>query len=139
MKAILPARPGNLARALAAAVAAAAVAVLGFAGCSSKLEDKECTKLKIEAFDVVNKAQHCNNDVDCKGSFWPDCGKPLSAVNGEEIKKKEDAYYAGKCEEAKPDCKDTTPIYCKQGLCTRKEKGAPENPGGTAPGDIIIK
>jgi hypothetical protein len=123
----------------AAAVLLAAIAALGFAGCSSKMEEKECTKLKIEAFDVLNKPQHCNGDADCNASDWPDCAKPLSAANGAEVKKRSDAYFAGKCEEAKPACTDQTPVYCKQGLCTRKEKGSPENPGGTAPGDIIIK
>lgn len=138
MKAMVPARPGNLVRTVTAAALCLAAAVLGSAGCSGKLDDKECTKLKIESFDVLNKAQHCNTDVDCKMSFWPDCGKPLSSVSSDEIKKKEDAYYTGKCEEAKTDCKDTTAIYCKQGLCARKEKGS-ESPAGTAPGDVIVK
>lgn len=123
----------------AAALSLALAALFGSAGCSSKMEEKDCTKLKIESFDLVNKAQHCNTDTDCRGSVWPDCAKPLSDANATEIKKRADAYYAGQCEEKKLDCKDDTPIYCKQGLCTRKEKGSAENPGGTAPGDIIVK
>lgn len=107
-----------------ASLALAAAAVLGSAGCSSKMEEKECTKLKIESFDILNKAQHCNTDTDCKGSVWPDCAKPLSEASSGEIKKRMDAYFTGQCEEKKPECKDETPIYCKQGLCTRKEKGA---------------
>ncbi|MEZ4302724.1 MAG: hypothetical protein R3B70_47815 [Polyangiaceae bacterium] len=102
----------------------AASALIGLAGCGSKMEEKECTKLKIEAFDLLNKAQHCNNDSDCNGSDWPDCQKPISAANTEEIQKKRDAYFTGQCEEQKPVCSDTTPVYCKQGLCVRKEKGA---------------
>ncbi len=128
----------RLARTAALAVVFGALALVGFSGCSSKMEEKECTALKIQSFDILNKAQHCNNDTDCKGSFWPDCQKPLSSTNAAEIKPKEDAYFAGKCEEVKPDCKDTTPIYCKQGLCVRKEKGAPESAGDTPPGDIIV-
>ncbi len=107
------------------------------AGCSSKMEEKDCTKLKIEAFDLVNKPQHCNTDTDCKGSVWPDCAKPLSEANATEIKKRSDAYYTGQCEEKKLDCKDETPIYCKQGLCTRKEKGAA--PAGAAPTSELVR
>lgn len=131
-------RSPRLIRTAATAFAFAALALACFAGCGSKLEEKECTKLKIESFDIVNKAQHCNTDVDCRGSVWPDCAKPLSQVNSDEIKKKQEAFFTGKCEEAKPDCKDTTAIYCKQGLCTRKEKGTPESAGDTPPGDIIV-
>lgn len=138
MKESLVTRSRLLPRAAAAAFLGALFA-LGFAGCSSKMEEKECTKLKIESFDILNKAQHCNTDADCSPSTWPDCSKPLSEVNNTEIKKKSEAYFTGKCEETKPACTDTTPVYCKQGLCTRKEKGMPENPGGTAPGDIIVK
>jgi hypothetical protein len=138
MKESLVPRSRLLHRAAAAALLGAA-ALVASAGCSSKMEEKECTKLKIEAFDILNKAQHCNTDADCSPSTWPDCAKPLSEANSTEIKKKSEAYFTGTCEETKPACTDTTPVYCKQGLCTRKEKGAPENPGGTAPGDIIIK
>lgn len=138
MKESLVTRSRLLPRAAAAAFLGAIFA-LGFSGCSSKMEEKECTKLKIESFDILNKAQHCNTDADCSPSTWPDCAKPLSEVNNAEIKKKSEAYFTGKCEETKPACTDTTPVYCKQGLCTRKEKGMPENPGGTAPGDIIVK
>ncbi len=134
----MPPTDKRLVRALTLTLAGAALALLGAAGCSSKMEEKECTALKIQSFEVLNKAQHCNNDTDCKGSFWPDCQKPLSAANATEIKAKEDAYFAGKCEEAKPECKDTTPIYCKQGLCVRKEKGTPESAGATPPGDIVV-
>ena len=131
-------RPQRFVRAASCVSVFAAALVLSFAGCSGKLDDKECTKLKIESFDVLNKAQHCNNDTDCRGSFWPDCDKPLSNQNSEEVKKNADAYFNGKCEETKPECKDTTPIYCKQGLCVRKEKGAAE-PGGAAPSDIVVQ
>lgn len=134
----LAARSRLLPRA-AAALLLAACGLVASAGCSSKMDDKECTKLKIEAFDILNKAQHCNTDADCSPSTWPDCAKPLSEASATEIKKRSEPYFNGKCEESKPACTDTTPVYCKQGLCVRKEKGAPENPGGTAPGDIIIK
>lgn len=137
MKPMLPRSP-RLARSLALATLFAAAALAGFSGCGSKMEEKECTKLKIESFDVLNKAQHCNNDTDCRGSTWPDCQKPLSSTNAAEIKPKEEAYFKGQCEEKKPDCTDTTPVYCKQGLCVRKEKGTPESAGETPPGDIVV-
>lgn len=117
----------------AASLLLGAVFALGFAGCSGKMDDKECTKLKIEAFDLLNKAQHCNTDADCSPSTWPDCSKPLSDATSTEIKKKSDAYFTGKCEETKPSCTDTTPIYCKQGLCVRKEKGAEAPAAAPAP------
>lgn len=123
-------RSSTLSRTAAVTLLGALSMVGFFAGCGSKMEEKECTKLKIEAFDLLNKAQHCNTDADCNGSDWPDCQKPLSSANGEEIKKKRDAYFTGKCEEQKPACTDTTPIYCKQGLCVRKEKGADPAGGG---------
>ena len=134
----MPTRSLRTPRSLAALAALAAAALVIFPSCSGKMDEKDCTKLKIESFDILNKPQHCNTDVDCKGSVWPDCAKPLSQVNSDEIKKKQDPYFTGKCEETKPDCKDTTPIYCKQGLCTRKEKGTPESAGDTPPGDIIV-
>ena len=132
-------RSNPLVRIAALSLASAVLSLAAFSGCSSKMEEKECTALKIQAFDILNKAQHCNNDTDCKGSAWPDCQKPLSSTNAAEIKPKQDAYFGGKCEEAVAACSDTTPIYCKQGLCVRKEKGAPDSAGGTAPGDIIVK
>lgn len=137
MKPMLPRSP-RLPRTFAFALIAAVCALAGFSGCSSKMEEKDCTKLKMDAFDVLNKAQHCNNDTDCRGSVWPDCQKPLSSVSATDIKAKEDAYFTGKCEEAKPTCSDTTPIYCKQGLCVRKEKGAPGSAGDAPPGDIVV-
>lgn len=129
---VLRSRP--LHRAATALLLCAATA-LGLAGCSSKMEEKECTKLKIEAFDILNKAQHCNTDADCSPSTWPDCSKPLSEASNGEIKKKSEAYFAGQCEETKPACTDTTPIYCKQGLCVRKEKAAENPPAGG--GDVV--
>lgn len=118
----------------AAAALLLATAALAAAGCSGKMEEKECTKLKIEAFDILNKPQHCNTDADCSPSTWPDCAKPLSGANMEEIKKRSETYFTGKCEETKPACTDTTPVYCKQGLCTRKEKGAESPAAAPAPG-----
>jgi hypothetical protein len=123
MKESLVMRSRLLHRAAAVALLGA-VTALAAAGCGSKMDDKECTKLKIESFDILNKPQHCNGDADCSPSTWPDCSKPLSAVNNGEIKKKSESYFTGKCEETKPACTDTTPVYCKQGLCVRKEKGA---------------
>ena len=56
------------------------------AGCDSKMEPKECDKLRGDAFEMVNKAQHCNTDVDCRQSEWPGCAKPISNATSDKIK-----------------------------------------------------
>ena len=55
---------------------AAALALVLLAGCSNKMDPKECDKLRGDAFDLLNKAQFCNTDVDCKPSDWPGCCRP---------------------------------------------------------------
>ena len=34
-------------------------------GCSNKIEQKECDKLRSDGFDLINAAQHCNVDAEC--------------------------------------------------------------------------
>jgi len=107
-------------------------------GCSSKMEPKECDKIRGEAFDLVNKAQHCNVDADCSQSAWPGCARAVNAKTIETIKPMADSFTKGQCEETKLECKPPPEAYCKQGLCVHREKGVPEGAGAPA-GDIIIK
>jgi hypothetical protein len=120
-------------------LAVLAVSLLGPAGCSSKMETKECDKLRGEAFELLNKAQHCNTDADCRQSDWPGCAKPISNGTHEKIAPSSETFKKGQCEEPKLECKEPPPAYCKQGLCTHKEKGTPEGAGNTPTDQIIIQ
>jgi hypothetical protein len=124
---------------LAALLAAAPLALVAFAGCDNKMEAKECDKLRGEAFELVNVAQHCDADKDCRPSEWPGCSKPLSNTSFDKIEPMRDKFTKGKCEEPKIDCKDAPPVYCKQGLCVHREKGMPEGAGDTPADQIQIK
>ncbi len=107
-------------------------------GCSNKIEQKECDKLRGDAFDLINAAQHCNVDADCSQSQWPGCSRAVNAKTTASITPMADKYKKGECEEPKMTCKEPPEAYCKQGLCVHREKGVPENAGEPA-GDIIIK
>ena len=109
------------------------------AGCDNKLEAKECDGIRGEAFELVNKAQHCNTDADCRQSEWPGCAKPVSQTTFDKIKPMAERYKTGKCEEPKVECKEPPEAYCKQGLCTHREKGVPDSAGNTPTDQIIIK
>jgi len=113
--------------------------LLGPLGCSSKMEGKECDKLRGEAFEILNKAQHCNTDADCRQSDWPGCAKPISNGSHEKIAPLNVSFKKGQCEEPKLECKEPPPAYCKQGLCTHKEKGTPEGADNTPSDQIIIQ
>jgi hypothetical protein len=104
-----------------------------------KLDAKECDKLRGDAFDIVNKAQHCNTDTDCRQSAWPGCAKPLSNQTFDEIKPMADAYKKGQCEEPKTECKPPPEVYCKQGLCVHRELGTPEGAKDTPLDQIKIE
>jgi hypothetical protein len=108
-------------------------------GCSNDMDPKQCDKLREDAFDLLNKAQHCNNDAECKPSDWPGCSKPVSAETAGKIQAMHDPFTKGKCAEPKSDCREAPPIYCKQGLCVHKEKGTAEGSGNTPTDQIIIK
>lgn len=120
-------------------VGAAAFALPLAGGCSNNMDPKECGKLREDAFELLNKAQHCNNDADCRQSDWPGCAKPLSMASHEKIKPMHDGFTKGKCEEAKADCREPPPVYCKQGLCVHREKGTPEGAGNTPTDQIIVQ
>lgn len=125
-------------------LASAVFAVLGLSlpllyGCEDKMEAKECDRIRGEAFDLLNKAQHCDTDADCLQSDWPGCAKPLSKATSEQIKPMKASYQKGKCDEPKIECKEPPQVYCKQGLCVHREKGTPEGAGNTPTDQIIIK
>lgn len=122
-----------------AALLVTAVAAVSLGGCSSKMDDKECNKLRSESFDLLNKGQQCNNDQDCRQSDWPGCSKPVSNANWDKIKPSWDAYKKGQCDEPKQECKEAPPAYCKQGLCVHREKGTAEGSGDTPVDQIEIK
>jgi hypothetical protein len=124
---------------VAASLALTALSIVLAGGCSNEMDPKDCTKLRVDAFDLLNKAQHCNNDADCRQSDWPGCSKPLSGDTADKIKPMKDAFDKGKCAEPKADCREAPPVYCKQGLCVHKEKGTPEGAGNTPSDQIIIQ
>ncbi len=124
-----------------AALALAALGALVFStgGCSNNMEPAQCLQVRSDAFDLLNKAQHCNNDGDCRQSDWPGCAKPESVESHEKIKPMKESFQKGKCEEAKQDCREPPEVYCKQGLCVHREKGTPEGAGNTPTDRIIIQ
>lgn len=113
-------------------------AFVSLAGCSNKIEQKECDKLRGEGFDSINAAQHCGTDADCSQSKWPGCARAINAKTAAAVGLISDKYKKGECEEPKMTCKEPPEAYCKQGLCVHREKGVPEGAGAPA-GDIIIK
>lgn len=112
-------------RALSGFAALAVLAVFG-ASCEKKMPKDECDKIRGEAFQLLNKAQPCNSDADCREASYPECRKPVNMKNFDalgEMKKKTDE---GKCEAKAAECKDSPPVYCKQGLCVNREPGREE-------------
>jgi hypothetical protein len=122
-----------------ATLALAALAVTGAGACSNKMEQKDCLQLREDAFELLNKAQHCNNDAECRQSDWPGCAKPVSTPSYDKIKPKKEAFVKGQCDETKASCREAPEVYCKQGLCVHREKGTPEGAGNTPTDQIIIQ
>ena len=122
-----------------APLALCALAAPFWSGCSNDLDPKECLKLREDAFELLNNAQHCNNDTECRQSDWPGCAKPLSQESYGKIKPMKDSFTKGKCQETKADCREPPEVYCKQGLCVHREKGTPEGAGNTPVDQIIVK
>ncbi|HHH11563.1 MAG TPA: hypothetical protein ENK23_05755 [Sorangium sp.] len=89
-------------------------------GCG--LDDKACTGLRTQAFDILNEPHTCNDDIDCVGSEWPGCTRPLSKRNRARIAPLKEQFVDGKCVEKPQDCRQPPEIYCKQGLCVFNEK-----------------
>jgi hypothetical protein len=130
--------PRHAAAALALSLGAALALALA-SGCSNEMDPKQCVQIRVDAFELLNKAQHCNTDADCSASDWPGCSKPLSSDTGAKIKPMKDAFDKGKCVEPKSECREAPPVYCKQGLCVHKEKGTPEGAGNTPADQIKIE
>jgi hypothetical protein len=122
-----------------APLALALFAVPLWGACSNSLDADACLKLRVDAFELLNKAQHCNSDADCRQSDWPGCAKPESADTYGKITPMKEAFTKGKCVEAKADCREAPETYCKQGLCVHREKGTPEGAGNTPSDQIIIQ
>jgi hypothetical protein len=129
----------TLSSAFLSLAAAFALALPLTGGCSNEMDPKECDKIRGEAFDLLNKAQHCDTDKDCVQSDWPGCAKPLSNATADKIGPMKAAYQKGKCAEPASECKEPPPVYCKQGLCVHREKGTAEGSGNTPSDQIIIK
>ena len=106
-----------------ASIALGAVALVAAPGCEKRMEPAACDKLRGEAFQLLNKAQPCSTDGDCKQSEWPGCEKPVNLKTSDSLKPMQTSFSEGKCEEKKIDCRQPPPVYCKQGLCTHREPG----------------
>lgn len=103
------------------------LAAVGISGCGG-LDEKECLKLRGEAFEIVNEAHPCGSDADCELSSWPGCERPISSKNKARIDPLAAKFTEGKCkdEEAR-ECPEPPTVYCKQGLCVfRHEAGETE-------------
>lgn len=124
---------------VAALLSFSALALPLAGGCGSSMDPKECSKLREDAFELLNKAQHCNTDADCKQSDWPGCAKPESVAVFDKIKPMHDSFTKGKCQEPKSECREPPAVYCKQGLCVHREKGTPEGAGNTPADKIIVQ
>ncbi len=103
---------------------AAVLAVLALLGCKSRMEVRECDALRTQAFDLLNTGHTCSTDADCRLSEWPGCEKAISQSDFQTIAAIRAKVTAGQCEEPKkPACRVPPPSYCKQGLCSLREKG----------------
>jgi hypothetical protein len=100
-----------------------ALALLVAPGCEKRMEPEECDKIRGEAFQMLNKAQLCATDADCKQSEWPGCEKPVNGKTSDALKPMQTSFTEGKCEEKKLECRKPPPVYCKQGLCVHREAG----------------
>ncbi len=98
-------------------------------GCEKKMDPKECDRIRGEAFkNVLNVAQPCANDGDCKEAEWPECRKPVNKKNFDALAEMNKQVTDGKCEQKTAECKDSPPVYCKQGLCVNREPGEIRDP-----------
>jgi hypothetical protein len=88
----------------------------------SKLSQQECTKLRDSAFELINTANVCTADPECKASEWPGCAKPVNAQSFEKMHGMMETFKKGKCEEKPPTCKPSPPVFCQEGLCAFRYK-----------------
>jgi len=85
-------------------------------GCS-RMSPEDCTKLRDQAFELINTANVCTADPECKPSEWPGCAKPVNVQSFEKMHGMMESFKKGKCEEKPPQCKPSPPVYCQEGLC----------------------
>ncbi len=83
---------------------AVAVLAMPLFACS-KMDPKECTKLRDTAFELINTANVCTADAECKPSEWPGCSKPVNVQNFDKMHAMMESFKKGKCEEKLPQCK----------------------------------
>jgi hypothetical protein len=91
----------------------------------SKMSPEECTKLRDSAFELINTANMCSSDAECKPSEWPGCTKPVNAANFDKIHAMMESTKKGKCEEKPTQCKPPLPVYCQEGICGFRYKAMP--------------
>ena len=94
---------------------------LAVAACS-KMSPEDCTKLRDQAFELINTANVCTADAHCKASEWPGCSKPVNLQSLEKMHGWMESFKKGKCEEKPPACKPSPPVYCQEGLCAFRYK-----------------
>src|SRR5215468_9167383 len=97
-------------RSTLAALSACALAAPLWGGCSNSLDKNECLKIRAEAFELINKAQHCNNDADCRQSDWPSCPKPVSMETYGKVRPMKETFTKGKCEDTKDQCREAPEV-----------------------------
>src|SRR3954462_11301913 len=83
----------------------------------SKLSPEECKKLRDQAFELINTANMCSADAECKPSEWPGCAKPVNSQSFDKMHGMMESFKKGKCEEKPPECKPAPPVYCQEGIC----------------------
>jgi hypothetical protein len=95
--------------------------VLAVSACS-KMSPEDCTKLRDQAFELINTANVCTADPECKASEWPGCSKPVNVQSFDKMHGWMESFKKGKCEEKPAQCKPSPPVYCQEGLCAFRYK-----------------
>ena len=91
----------------------------------SKMDPQDCAKLRESSFELINTANNCSTDADCRPTEWPGCPRPVSGQNFEAIHRMMESARKGKCEEKPTTCKPPPPTYCAEGICAFRYKGQP--------------
>lgn len=94
------------------------------------MPEKECSDLRSQAFKLIAGGQGhaghgCATDADCFETKWPECRRAVNKRYNGEIAELQKKFDDGKCKDTTAECKDSPPVYCKQGLCAMKEPGTP--------------
>jgi len=94
---------------------------VAFTACS-KMDPKECTKLRDNSFELINTASPCTTDAECKESEWPGCPKPINVTSFDKIHAMMESFTKGKCDEAPKKCQQVPKVFCQEGLCAFRYK-----------------